>query len=170
MYSARIGVTASLLARICSNQLPSDADLGVITAKIATNLPIGRIAICPPKAICCSPLGLVPKPDGTFRSIHNLSSPKPRRGLSVNAAIPEAYSTLTYSTVDDILALILLARRGAVILKRDLKDAFQSIPVATADQRLLGFKWEKTVYTKCCLPFILATAPFFFNLFAEALH
>ena len=66
----------------------------------------------------------MPKPDGTFRRIHNLSSPKPRLGLSVNATIPEAYSTLTYSTVDEILALILLARRGAVILKRDLKDAF----------------------------------------------
>jgi hypothetical protein len=112
----------------------------------------------------------VPKLDGTFRRIYNLSSPKPRRGLSVNAAIPEAYSTLTYSTVDDILALILLAGRGAVILKRDLKDAFRNIPVAITDQRLLGFKWEKTVYTECCLPFGLSTAPFLFNLFAEALH
>ena len=170
MYSARIGVTALLPARICSNQLPSDADPGVITAKIVTDLPISRIAICPPKVICCSPLGLVPKPDGTFRRIYNLSSPKPRLGLSVNAAIPEAYSTLTYSTVDEILALILLAGRGAVILKHDLKDAFRNIPVACTDQRLLGFKWEKTVYTECCLPFSLATAPFLFNLFTEALH
>ena len=66
----------------------------------------------------------MPKPDRTFRRIYNLSSPKPRRGLFVNAAIPEAYSTLTYSTIDNILALILLTRRGAVILKRDLKDTF----------------------------------------------
>jgi len=72
----------------------------------------------------------MPKLDGTFRRIYNLSLPKPRLGLSVNATIPEAYSTLTYSTVDEILALILLTRRGAVILKRDLKDAFQNIPVA----------------------------------------
>jgi len=125
---------------MCLNQLPSSANPREITAKIATDLPIGRITICPPKAIYYSPLGLVPKPDGIFRRIYNLSSPKPRRGLSVNAAIPEAYSTLTYSTVDDILALILLARRGAVILKRDLKDAFRNIPVAITDQRLLGFK------------------------------
>jgi hypothetical protein len=169
-YGARIGVTASLPARTCSNQLPSDADPRVITTKIATDLPIGRITIRPPEATCCSPLGLVPKPDGTFRRIYNLSSPKPRRGLSVNAAIPEAHSTLAYSTVDDILALILLAGRGAVILKRDLKDAFRNIPVAITDQRLLGFKWEKIVYVECCLPFGLATAPFLFNLFAEALH
>jgi hypothetical protein len=66
----------------------------------------------------------VPKPDRTFRRIYNLSSLKPRRGLSVNATILEAYSTLAYSNIDDILALILLTRRGAIILKRDLKDAF----------------------------------------------
>jgi hypothetical protein len=98
--------------------------LGVITTKIASNLPIGRIAIYPPKAIYYSPLGLIPKPDRTFRHIYNLSLPKPCRGLSVNTTIPEAYSTLTYSTIDNILALILLTRRGAVILKRDLKDTF----------------------------------------------
>ena len=66
----------------------------------------------------------MPKLDRTFRRIYNLSSPKPRQGLSVNAAILKAHSTLTYSTIDDILALILLAGRGAVILKRDLKDTF----------------------------------------------
>jgi hypothetical protein len=75
----------------------------------------------------------VPKPDRTFRRIYNLSSPKPRQGLSVNAAILEAYSTLTYSTVDNILALILLTRRGAIILKRDLKDAFRNILVTITD-------------------------------------
>jgi len=92
--------------------------------KIAINLPISRIAIYPPKATYYSPLELVPKLDRTFCRIYNLSSPKPCQGLSINAAILEAYSTLAYSTIDDILALILLARRGAIILKRDLKDAF----------------------------------------------
>jgi hypothetical protein len=42
--------------------------------------------------------------------------------------------------------------------------------VAVSDQRLIGFKWEKIVYTECCLPLGLSTAPFLFNLFAEALH
>jgi hypothetical protein len=124
MYGTRIRVTASLLVCMCLNQLPSNTDPGVITAKIATDLPIGCIAIYPPEVIYCSPLGLVPKPDRTFRCIYNLSSPKPCRGLSVNTTILEAYFTLTYSTVDEILALILLARRGAVILKCDFKDAF----------------------------------------------
>ena len=106
----------------------------------------------------------------TFYYIYNLFLPKPCLDLSVNATILEAYSTLTYSTVDEILALILFARRGAVILKHNFKNAFQNIPVAITDQRLLGFKWEKIVYTKYYLFFSLVTAPFFFNLFIKALY
>ena len=124
IYSIWIRVTASLPVYICSNQLLFNANPGVITAKIATDLPIGCIAIYPPEIIYYSPLRLVPKPDGTFYYIYNLFSPKPRWGLSINTVIPEAYSTLTYSTVDKILALILFARREAVILKCNFKDAF----------------------------------------------
>jgi hypothetical protein len=124
IYSIWIRVTALLPVYIYSNQLPSNADLGVITAKIATDLPISCITICPPKAIYCFPLGLIPKLDRTFCCIYNFSSPKPCLGLFINTVILEAYFTLTYSTVDEILALILLARRGAVILKCDLKNAF----------------------------------------------
>jgi hypothetical protein len=77
MYSIQIRVTASLPAYMCLNQLPSNADLGVITVKITTDLPIGCIAICPLKVIYCSPLRLVPKLDKTFCCIYNLSLPKP---------------------------------------------------------------------------------------------
>jgi hypothetical protein len=150
--------------------MPSNADPEVITTKITSDLNLRRISIQPPVLISCSPLGMVPKPDGSWRRIHNLSSPKPRNGLSVNDAIPDSYSTLTYSTIEDVLALILLAGPGAVVLKRDLKDAFRNIPVALEDRRLLGFIWDSVVYTECCLPFGLATAPLIFNLFAEALH
>jgi hypothetical protein len=71
----------------------------------------------------------MPKLDKTFCYIYNLFSPKPCWGLSVNTTILKAYFTLTYSTVDEILALILLIKRGAVILKCNLKDAFQNILV-----------------------------------------
>ena len=72
----------------------------------------------------------MPKLNKTFRCIYNFSLPKPCLGLSVNAIILKAYSILTYSTVDEILVLILLTKREAVILKRDFKNAFQNIPVA----------------------------------------
>ena len=98
--------------------------MGVITIKIPTNLPIGYITICLLKAIYYFLLGLMPKPDKTFRCIYNLFLLKPCLGLFINTTILEAYFTLTYSTVDEILALILFARRGAVILKYNLKDTF----------------------------------------------
>ena len=85
-------------------------------------------------------LGFIPKLDKTFRYIYNLFLPKPCLGLSVNIIILEAYFTLTYSTVDEILVLILFTGRGAVILKYNFKNAFQNIPVTITNQRLLGFK------------------------------
>ena len=66
----------------------------------------------------------MPKLNKTFRRIYNLSLLKPRLGLFINTAILKAYFTLTYSTIDEILALILFAGRGAVILKRDFKNTF----------------------------------------------
>ena len=73
------------------------------------------------------------KLNGTFRCIYNLSLPKPCRGLSINTIILKTYFILTYSTIDDILVLILLIRRRAVILKYNFKDAFRNIPVAITD-------------------------------------
>jgi hypothetical protein len=96
----------------------------VIIVKIVTDLPISCITICLLKVIYCFFLGLIPKLNRTFCCIYNLSSPKPCLGLSVNTAILKAYFTLTYSTVDEILALILLVKKEAVILKYNLKDAF----------------------------------------------
>ena len=96
----------------------------MIIIKIITNLPISCIVICPPKVIYYFLLELIPKPNRTFRCIYNLFLPKPCLGLFINAAILKAYSTLIYSTVDKILVLIFFIRRGAIILKRDFKDAF----------------------------------------------
>ncbi|KAJ3454842.1 hypothetical protein MRS44_013442 [Fusarium solani] len=55
-------------------------------------------------------------------------------------------------------------------LGNDIKDAFRIVPVADDNQHLLSFQWNDSTYVERCLPFGLATAPFLFNLFAEALH
>jgi Reverse transcriptase (RNA-dependent DNA polymerase) len=56
------------------------------------------------------------------------------------------------------------------MLKRDLKSAFPHIPVCTEDYYFLIFEWNGKYYIDIFLPFGLRTAPFIFNLFAEALH
>ena len=55
-------------------------------------------------------------------------------------------------------------------MKRDLKDAFRHIPVATSDQWLLGFYCDDRYWMERYLPFGLRTAPFLFDLFAKALN
>jgi hypothetical protein len=115
----------------------------------------------------CSPLGLVPKGSGGWRRIHHLSYP---RGNSVNDYIPAQWATLEYATVDQAIALIAAQGPGAMLIKRDLQDAFHHIPIAPQDLWLLGFFWEDTYWVDCFLPFGLRTAPYIFDLFAKALH
>lgn len=66
--------------------------------------------------------------------------------------------------------MILRARRHCIIIKKDIKDAFHNIPVATHVQWLLEFSWGQETYQEACLSFGLATSPFIFNLFAEAIR
>ena len=48
-----------------------------------------------------------------------------------------------------------------------MEAAFRTVPVALSD-RHLGFQWQGLTYVETCLSFGLRTAPFIFNLFAEA--
>lgn len=51
-----------------------------------------------------------------------------------------------------------------------MKDAFRNILLARRIRWLFGFEWEGEYCVETVLPFGLATAPFIFNLFAEALQ
>ena len=68
-----------MLSSVCKNYLSLCDNEDLISKKIITNLALGRIQAT--NSIVTSPLGLVPKADGGFRRIYNLSSPK---GSSVN--------------------------------------------------------------------------------------
>ena len=114
-----------------------------------------------------SPLGLVPKSDGGWRRIHDLSFPK---GKSVNDGIPEDFGALEYASLDDAIEVLLTIGRGAILVKRDLSDAFRYIPVASSDFWLLDFFYEENFWTDRFLLFGLRTSPYLFNLFAKALY
>jgi hypothetical protein len=125
-----------------------------------------------PKGYIASPLGLTDKSDGSKRRIHHLSFPSKYPTESVNGNIPEEYGTLRYSTMDDVMAILSRPPYGisSILVKRDLEDAFRHIPISPLDWPLLGFHWDSTYYADCFLPFGLRTAPYIFNLFAEAFH
>jgi Reverse transcriptase (RNA-dependent DNA polymerase). len=102
-----------------------------------------------------------------WRRIFDLSSPT---GTSVNEGIEPHFGELKYGTFDAALAELARLGRGTRMLKRDLKAAFRHIPVCAEDHHLLVFEWNGNWYVDMFLPFGLRTAPFIFNLFAEALH
>ena len=165
-FGCEIGSNLSLRARNCKNLISCLKDPGIISQKIAEDLALGRIRVAL-SPIVTSPLGLVPKSDGGWRRIHNLSSPI---GDSVNCHIPPEFGALEYTTVSAILEHVRKAGRGCILIKRDLKDAFRNIPLSIQSRRLMGFYWRGITYEECCLSFGLRTAPFLFNLFAEGLH
>ena len=114
-----------------------------------------------------SPLGLVPKKDGTFRLIHNLSSPE---GNSLNETIPTEFPTVHYQTLDDAIDLILDLGAGSFLAKSDIRSAFRLIPVHPEDYHLLGFTWQGKYYYDRSLPMGASSSCFLFELFSSPLH
>lgn len=101
----------------------------VIQRKLEQDLASGQVVLATQTSpFISSPLGLVPKPNGDLRRIHHLSYP---RGLSVNDFISKEASNLKYATLANVVTRICRAGRGAVIIKKDIKDAFRNIPVVT---------------------------------------
>ena len=102
---------------------------------------ITRVTGTPTTHFVSSSLGLVPKSDGGWRRIHDLSYPRSKYqpSISVNAYIPEEWGTLKYATFDEAVDALIQQGRYAVLVKRDLTDAFRHIPVGETDWWLLGF-------------------------------
>jgi len=71
-----------MLSSICKNYLSLYNNEDLISKKIIINLALGRIQAT--NSVVTLPLGLVPKVDGGFRCIYNLSLPK---GSLVNNSI-----------------------------------------------------------------------------------
>ncbi len=169
-FPVKLGYKSPLNAFILLDNLTSALkDPPIIDKKLIKDLALGRVVEVekPTPPFICSPLGLVPKHDGDWRRIHYLSHP---RGEWVNDHISDGEKELRYMRFQEVLELVIQARRDSIILERDVKDTFRNILVAPHYQWLLGFRWCRKFYKEKCLSFGLATAPFIFNLFAEALH
>ena len=115
----------------------------------------------------CSGLGVVPKKDGSWRLINHLSAPA---GDSINDYIDPLEFTLDYCTIDNAIAICHTLGKGALMAKVDLKNAFRLCPVRPQDWHLLGICWRDQFYIDKCLPFGLRSAPFLFNMVADALQ
>lgn len=121
---------------------------------INKEISLGRVAgpfiHSPLQNLRLSPVGMVPKKDGSFRLIHHLSYP---HGSSVNDFIDKNVCTVKYSSFDEALNMLANLGPGALIARLDIKSAFRLLPVHKSDFELLGFKMLGMIFIDKCLPF-----------------
>jgi hypothetical protein len=114
-----------------------------------------------------SPIGLVPKKNGDFRMIHNLSYPCKN---SVNDFIDHEFCSVRYSSIDDAVKIIQRPGRGAKLSKCDIKSAFCLLRIFPGDFDQLGFVFQDKYYFDKCLPFGASISCALFEKFSTALH
>ena len=96
----------------------------------------GPFSIPPLEPFHCLPLGAVPKKDGTYRIILDLSSP---RGSSINEGISRDDFSVKYSSFDDAVTLIRSSGTSTFMAKIDIWHAFRLCPVRHEQWGLLGY-------------------------------
>jgi Reverse transcriptase (RNA-dependent DNA polymerase) len=172
-FGADLGFTGTHLAQSCRN-LKSANDFpefisNAVSDLLSSNHALGPFAAPPCSNFRSSPLGSVTRPRKPLkrRLINHLSWP---HGSSVNDGIPDSEGHIRYEAFDQAVAAVASSGRGTLLAKLDLKEAFHHIPVRPTDWPLLGFAWQGSFYHAIVLIFGIKSAPYIFNLFAEALH
>ncbi|KAL9976443.1 hypothetical protein ACROYT_G013744 [Oculina patagonica] len=168
-FGCRIGYQGPRHHRITPNLkstlLHPEAVTEALQKEISRGHTAGPFSSLPLPTLQCSPLGVVPKKDGSWRIIMDLSSP---RGSSINDFISKEDYTLHYASFDQALSLVASFGTGALMAKLDLKHAFRLCPVSPMDRDLLGMHWQGKFYVHLRLPFGLRSSPFLFNRLADA--
>jgi hypothetical protein len=172
-FGANLGFSGTHHAQSCRNLKSAEDHPKFISEAVSDLLSGGHahgpFAAPPQPHFRSSPLGSVTRPRKPLkrRLINHLSWP---HGSSVNDGIPDSEGNIRYEAFDQAVAAIASSGRGTLLAKLDLKEAFHHIPVRPADWPLLGFTWENSFYHAIVLIFGIKSAPYIFNLFAEALH
>ena len=167
-----IGYHGSITPGQCRNLLSARHSPDAVSAAILKEVRHGHTAspfqFRPFEFFHCSPLGAVPKKDGTHRIILDLSSP---RGSSINEGISRDSYSVRYSSFDAAVHMVQSVSHGSrcYMAKLDIQHAFRLCPVHPADWPLLGYRWQDKFFVDIRLPFGSRSSPFIFTQFAEAL-
>ena len=124
----------------------------------------GPFLVPPWDDLHCSPVGAVPKKDGSCRIILDLSQPK---GMSINEGIDKEEFIVQYTHFDRAIELVRDAGQGCFMSKADVKHAFRLLPVRPEDWKLLGFKFDELYFVDVRLSFGSRSSPGIFNDFAD---
>ena len=168
-WGCNIGYAGPRSARITPNlksaYLHPEAVSAALVKEVSNGHTAGPFPTPPIPNLQCSPLGVVPKKDGSWRIIMDLSSP---HGSSVNDFISKEDFALHYATFDQALTLVARYGTNALMAKLDIKIAFRLCPVRLEDRELLGIHWQGKFYVDLRLPFGLRSSPYLFNRLADA--
>ena len=134
-----IGYTGSSTPGQCRNLLSARSNTEAVSSAISKEVTRGNTAgpfySLPFVSLHCSPLGAVPKKDGSHRIILVLSSP---RGSSINEGISADLYSVKYSNFDDSIKLVTTVGKNCFMAKLDIKQAFRLCPVHPSDWHYLG--------------------------------
>ena len=97
----------------------------VLNKEVTRGLILGPFDVAPYPTLHVSPLGAVPKKDGTHRLIMDLSSPQ---GCSINEGIDKDQYSVQYTSFDDAVDMIVALGRGAYMAKIDINMPFDYAP------------------------------------------
>ena len=148
--------------------LPLEVD-SIISTELARNQIIGPFSDPPFELFITSPISLVPKKDGSYRFIHDLSHPK-RILQSVNSYILPEDATVQYENLDHYVKIIQTCGRNALLSKLDIENAFRIVPMHPSEYPLLGFTWRKQFYINSTLCMGLSTSCVRFEAFSSAIQ
>ena len=142
-----------------------------VSEKLNKEIQMGRIMgpfdTPPISNLRCSPIGAVPKKQGGWRLICNLSAPE---GKSVNDFIDPDSCSVSYSSFDDAIQLVQQLGPNALLGKMDISNAFRLLPVRPEDFCLLGFTFQDKYYIDKCLPMGCSISCALFEKFSTFLH
>lgn len=163
--------TGPRIALSCKNLVSATEHQNHLLAKIQKEIQLGRILgplkQSPISNLHCSPVGVVPKKQGGWRMIINLSSPA---GRSVNNFIDPQECTVKYSSFDEAVQMIQNLGPNALIGKMDVSNAFRLLPVRPQDFSLFGFKFMGNYYIDKCLPMGCSIPCALFEKFSSFFH
>ena len=172
LHGFRLGYTGSRVAResIC---LPTALHNPSVTwSKLNKEISLGRIVgpfeSRPLPRLQCSPIGILEKKQpGEFRLITHLSFPA---GSSINDGIPDAMSSVKYTTFDSAVFMVQKQGKQALMAKCDIKSAFRLLPIHPDDFELLGFKFQNLYFVDKCLPMGASSSCYLFECFSSFLE
>ena len=137
------------------------------SAQVLKEIQMGNYEVVSEPPVIVSPMGVIPKPDGGVRLIHDCSLPK---GQSVNDYCTSDWNQ-KFSRVDDAASLV---TEGCYMAKIDLKSAYRSVPISKHSQQVTGLRWKfgnRTVYIRDTkLPFGSRLAPGIFHRLTQAVR